>query len=209
MHFETLVNGRGPLRHDPFKALVVPRPIGWISSLSREGQVNLAPYSAFNMVGYDPNIVMFASAGRKDSLNNIEATREFVCNLATYDLREAVVKTSVPVNHGVDEMQLAGLTSAPSLHVKVPRVAESPAALECQYLQTIPVPTLDGSEPQHFMVLGRVVAVYLDDAILTDGKVDIAKLKPLTRLGYLDYGVLEHCFSMPRPKATPDGTGID
>ncbi|MFP8965154.1 flavin reductase family protein [Pokkaliibacter sp. CJK22405] len=205
MHFDPQEPGNGGLPHDPFKGLIVPRPIGWISTLNTKGQVNLAPYSAFNMVGYNPNVVMFSSAGRKDTLKNIEATGEFVCNLATYELRDAVSDSSVPVDHGVDEMTLTGLTAAPSVKVKPPRVAESPAALECKYLATIPVPRSDGAEPSDFMVLGEVVGVYIDERVLTDGKVDIAKLKPLTRLGYMDYAVVDTVFSMDRPKATPDG----
>ena len=143
MFYDAVANTHG-LALDPFKALVAPRPIGWISTLSKAGVVNLAPYSFFNAVSEDPHFVMFASGGRKDSQRNAEETGEFVCSLATYDLREAMSKTSAAVGPDVDEMRLAGLTPAPSRLVKPPRVAESPVAFECRYWRTIELPGRNG-----------------------------------------------------------------
>jgi flavin reductase (DIM6/NTAB) family NADH-FMN oxidoreductase RutF len=139
MFYDAVANTHG-LALDPFKALVAPRPIGWISTLGKNGVVNLAPHSFFNAVSEDPHFVMFASGGRKDSQRNAEETGEFVCSLATYDLREAMTKTSAAVGPDVDEMRLAGLTPAPSRLVKPPRVAESPVAFECRYSRTIELP---------------------------------------------------------------------
>ena len=139
MHYDP-VNGRHGLRFDPFKALIVPRPIGWIGTLSREGVPNLAPYSFFNAVSDHPPVVMFSSHGRKDSLRNIEATGEFTCSLATYELRERMNLSSAMVSPEVDEFELSGLTAAPGVYVKAPRVAESPGALECKFWQKIDLP---------------------------------------------------------------------
>lgn len=199
MFYETDKNDHG-LPHNPYKALVAPRPIGWISSVDAEGRFNLAPYSFFNGVSSDPPVVMFSSEGRKDSLVNIEATGSFVCNLAVYSLRDAMNATSVPAPHGVSEFDYAKLTPAASNLVDAPRVAEAPAALECKYLKTVPVPDLDGNESNSFMVLGQVVGVHIDDDVITGGLVDMAKLAPIARLGYMDYTVVEKVFSMARPE---------
>jgi flavin reductase (DIM6/NTAB) family NADH-FMN oxidoreductase RutF len=139
MFYDAVANTHG-LALDPFKALIAPRPIGWISTLGKNGVVNLAPYSFFNAVSEDPHFVMFASGGRKDSRRNAEETGEFVCSLATYALREAMSRTSAPVGPEVDEMRLAGLTPAPSRLVAPPRVKESPVAFECRYWRTIELP---------------------------------------------------------------------
>ncbi|RZK86878.1 MAG: flavin reductase family protein, partial [Methylobacterium sp.] len=133
MHYDAETKG---LPHNPLKALVAPRPIGWISAMSRDGAVNLAPYSYFNAVAAGPDMVMFSSSGRKDAMTFAEEGGEFVCNIATYDLREAVNATSAPLPRGESEFAYAGLTPAPSRKVRPPRVAESPAALECKWLQT-------------------------------------------------------------------------
>ena len=198
MFYETRDNKHG-LRHDPFKALAVPRPIGWISSLDKNGVCNLAPYSFFNAIGERPHYVMFSSAGAKDSLLNIAETGEFVCSLATYDLREAMSKTSAAVGPEVDEMRLAGLTPAPSRLVAPPRVAESPVAFECRYWRTIELPGRNGAASGHAIVLGQVVGVHIADAAIVDGKVDVTRLKPLARLGYGDYAVIDEVFTLPRP----------
>ena len=192
------------LRHDPFKALVVPRPIGWISSLDAEGRVNLAPFSFFNAVASDPPVVLFSAGGPhleggpKDTPRNVEATGEFVCNVATWELREAVNRTSARVERHVDEFALAGLTAVPARLVKPPRVKESPVHLECRYLQTVTLPSSDPSEANQ-VVFGQVVGIHIDDAIITDGKIDWARFKPIARLGYLDYTVVEQIFAMERP----------
>ena len=154
MFYEVAKRDHG-LPHDPFKALVAPRPIGWISTASAKGEINLSPYSFFNAVSDQPPMVAFASQGRKDALTFIEETGEFVCNLATFELRDAVNETSAPLARGESEMTLAGLTPAPSRLVKPPRVAEAPAALECRHLQTVPLTPLSGAEARYFLVVGR------------------------------------------------------
>jgi len=198
MFYDAVANTHG-LQWDPFKALVSPRPIGWISTLGKSGVVNLAPYSFFNAVSTDPHFVMFSSGGRKDSQRNAEETGEFVCSLATYDLREAMSRTSEHVDPDVDEMALAGLTPAPSKLVAPPRVKESPVALECRYWRTIDLPGPDGGPGTHAIVLGQVVGVHIDDAAIVEGKVDVTKLKPIARLGYGDYAVIDEVFELTRP----------
>lgn len=198
MFYDAIANTHG-LEFDPFKALVAPRPIGWISTLGKNGVVNLAPYSFFNAVGTDPHYLMFSSGGRKDSQRNAEEMGEFVCSLATYDLRDAMNRTSQHVGPDVDEMELAGLTQAPSKLVAPPRVKESPAAFECRYWRTITLPGHDDEPGTHSIVLGKVVGVHIDDAAITDGKVDVTKLKPLARLGYGDYAVIDEVFTLTRP----------
>ena len=203
MFYETRDNTHG-LKHDPFKALCVPRPIGWISTVSKTGVCNLAPYSFFNAVGERPTYVMFSSAGRKDSLINIEDTGEFVCSLATYDLRFNMNMTSAPVPHEVDEFPIGELTAAPSRLVKPPRVKESPAAFECKHWRTIDLPALEpGKASTYSVIFGQVVGIYIDDAFIRDGLVDTGAMRPIARLGYMDYGVVnpENVFSIDRPTA--------
>jgi flavin reductase (DIM6/NTAB) family NADH-FMN oxidoreductase RutF len=198
MFYDAIANTHG-LEFDPFKALVAPRPIGWISTLGKNGVVNLAPYSFFNAVGTDPHYLMFSSGGRKDSQRNAEEMGEFVCSLATYDLRDAMNRTSQQVGPDVDEMELAGLTQAPSKLVAPPRVKESPVAFECRYWRTVTLPGHDDEPGTYSIVLGKVVGVHIDDAAITDGKVDVTKLKPLARLGYGDYAVIDEVFTLTRP----------
>ncbi|MEZ0171473.1 flavin reductase family protein [Microvirga sp. TS319] len=200
MHYETAGNAHG-LPHDPFKAIVSPRPVGWITAMSGKGEINLSPYSFFNAVSERPPMVMFSSAGRKDALTFIEETKEFVCNLAAFDLREQVNATSKVLPRGESELDHAGLTAAPSRLVRPPRVAEAPAALECRWLQTVPLVPLGGGEPSYFMVIGQVVGVYIDDRYIVDGLVDTAAMHPIARAGYRDYFVAtpETKFSMTRP----------
>ncbi|MEW6092144.1 MAG: flavin reductase family protein [Pseudomonadota bacterium] len=186
------------LRHDPFKALVVPRPIGWISSVSREGILNLAPYSFFNAVSTDPHIVAFASYGRKDSLVNAEEQGEFVCNLATFDQRDGVNISSATVGPEVDEFALAGLSTEPSRMVQPPRVKGAPVHFECVWLQTMPMKGRDG-RLSYFLVFGEVVGIHIDDRFIHDGIVDTAAMKPIARLGYHDYSVVDEVFTMKRP----------
>ena len=190
-------------QYDPFKALVVPRPIGWISSVSPEGKVNLAPYSYFNAFAENPHYIAYGSGasrsgGNKDTLRNIEETEEFVMNLATYDLREAVNATSAHVPRGTDEFGLAGLTKAPSRLVKPPRVAESPANFECRLYRIVPLPADDGSVGDH-LVIGRVVGIHIDDRFIVDGRVDTVAMRPLARLGYSEYAAIGESFRMRRP----------
>ena len=200
MFYEIAKRDHG-LPHDPFKALVAPRPIGWITALSARGEVNLSPYSFFNAVSDLPPMVAFSSQGRKDALTFIEETGEFVCNLATWDLRGAMNQTSAPLARGENEMVQAGLTAAPSRLVKPPRVADAPAAIECKHLQTVPLRPLAGTEARYFLVIGEVVGVYIDDSFIVDGLVDTAAMRPIMRAGYREYFVAtpETKFAMTRP----------
>jgi flavin reductase (DIM6/NTAB) family NADH-FMN oxidoreductase RutF len=196
--FYDAVENRHGLKHDPFKSLVIPRPIGWISSLSPDGVVNLAPYSFFNAVSANPHVVMFSSGGRKDSAANIEATGEFVCNMATWALREKMNLSSANLDPEVDEMVFADLEPAASTMVKPPRVAASPIALECTYLQTVELAPSNGAP--NLVVFGTVVGIYIDDSVIVDRMVDVTLFKPLARLGYMDYAVIEEPFTMLRPQ---------
>ncbi|HEY4345875.1 MAG TPA: flavin reductase family protein [Parvibaculum sp.] len=198
MFYEAETNKHG-LKHDPFKALVVPRPIGWISTLGRDGVLNLAPYSFFNAVSTDPHIVMFASAGRKDSQRNAEETGEFVCNLAGWEQRAQMNMSSATVGAEVDEFALSGLTPEPSRLVKPPRVKGAPAHLECVYMKTIELVGRDGRH-SYDMVLGEVIGIHIDEKFIADGMVDTAAMKPISRLGYLDFAVIDDVFSMKRPR---------
>ena len=199
MNYDAIRNDHG-LRHDPFKAIVAPRPIGWISTLDAQGRANLAPYSFFNAVSDNPHIVMFSSSGWKHSVANIEATGEFVCNLATYELREQMNQSSAPYDAGVSEFEATGLTPVASSVVKAPRVGETPIALECRHLQTIRLEDLEGTPSDRWMVLGQVVSVHIDDAVISDGLIDVTRLRPLARLGYRDFSVVDEVFQMTRPK---------
>jgi len=199
MFYEPDKRDKSKLPHDPFKAIVAPRPIGWISSISLKGEVNLAPYSYFNGVNSRSNIVMFASEGHKYSVSLIEETGEFVCNLATWDLREAMNATSAPLARGINEMQRAGLEAAPSRLVKPPRVAASPCALECKLIKIVAMETADGTPVDSHVVFGQVVGVHIDDRFIVDGLLDTAALKPIARCGYDQYAAVESVFSMTRP----------
>jgi flavin reductase (DIM6/NTAB) family NADH-FMN oxidoreductase RutF len=200
MFYTTDRNDHG-LPHDPFKAIVAPRPIGWITSVSRRGEINLAPYSFFNGVSSRTPMVCFSSEGRKDSVTFIEETQEFVCNLATFDLRLAMNETSAPYPRGENEMLAAGLTPAPSRLVKPPRVSEAPCALECRWLQTVSLRDVDGRPVDSHVVFGQVLGVYIDDRFLNNGLLDTAAMRPLARCGYHDYAVVEAVFQMRRPEA--------
>ena len=193
------------LPFDPFKAIVAPRPIGWISSRDREGRLNLAPYSFFNAVSINPHIVMFSSESIKDSVTNIEATGEFVCNLATYDLRLAMNETSANLPHGRSEFDAAGLETAESRTVSVPRVAASPAALECALIKTDRINGLDGEWSGSVLVFGEVTSIYVDDRAIKDGRFDLAGERTLARCGYRDYAVVDSLIELARPKGTPEG----
>jgi flavin reductase (DIM6/NTAB) family NADH-FMN oxidoreductase RutF len=200
MFYETAANAHG-LPHDPFKAIVTPRPIGWITAMSAKGEINLSPYSFFNAVSERPPMVAFSSAGRKDAVTFIEETGEFVCNLATFDLRQQMNQTSAVLPRGENEMAHAGLAAAPSRLVKPPRVADAPAALECKWLQTVPLVPLGGGEPGYYLVIGQVVGIHIDDRFIVDGIVDTAAMRPIARSGYRDYFVAtpETRFSITRP----------
>jgi flavin reductase (DIM6/NTAB) family NADH-FMN oxidoreductase RutF len=197
--FYEVAAGHG-LPHDPFKAIVAPRPVGWISTRGARGETNLSPYSFFNAFSDRPPIVGFSSDGEKDALAFAQETGEFVVNLATFDLREAMNATSAPLPRGMSEFAHAGLTPAPCRLVRVPRVAESPVALECRYLKTVALDPLEGPARYH-LVLGQVVGVHIDDRFLVNGLVDTAAMRPIARAGYHDYFVStpETKFSIRRP----------
>jgi flavin reductase (DIM6/NTAB) family NADH-FMN oxidoreductase RutF len=172
--------------------------------MSAKGEINLAPYSYFNGVRSRPPMVMFSSEGRKDSLEFVEETKEFVCNLATWDLRHQMNQTSAPYPRGVNEIAAAGLTAAPSRLVKPPRVAEAPAALECKWVQTVQLKDEDGTPFDGWMVIGRVVGVHIDERFIKNGLLDTAAMKPIARGGYHDYSVLTESFTMRRPESVAD-----
>jgi len=199
MFYETAKNDHG-LPRDPFKAIVVPRPIGWLTSISAKGEINLAPYSFFNAVSEHPPMVMFSSGGRKDTIAFVEETKEFVCNFANFALREAVSTSGTEFPRGVNEMIEAGLEGAPSRLVRPPRVAASPCALECKLLQIVDLTDLDGRTSQRYVVFGQVVGVYIDDRFIKDGRLDTAAMQPIARCGYNDYAVVDKVFPMLRPR---------
>lgn len=200
-HYYEPSSGHG-LRHDPFNAIVGPRPIGWISSRDAEGRINLAPYSFFNAFNYVPPIIGFSSVGWKDSVANIAATKEFCWNLATKHIGEAMNKTSATVPHEVDEFEISGLTKVPGRIVNVPRVGESLASFECKLTQLIQLEGADGKKANSWLVLGEVVAVYIDKTLIKDGVYQTALAHPILRAGRLgDYAEIrpEAMFEMVRP----------
>jgi flavin reductase (DIM6/NTAB) family NADH-FMN oxidoreductase RutF len=189
------------LAHDPFKAIVAPRPIGWISTRDVGGRLNLAPYSFFNAVADRPPMVMFSSGGLKDTAANIQDTGEFVCNLVTRALAEKMNLTSAALPRGTDEFEFAGLAAAPCRIVAAPRVAEAPAALECRLVQMIQLQDLHGAALEQFVTIGQVVGVHIDRAYLRDGLFDLLGTHPIQRAGYTaDYTEATLGFQMPRPR---------
>ena len=203
MFYEPGITPHG-LAHDPFKSCVIPRPIGWISTVDRQGRHNLAPFSQFQNVTFDPPIVMFSAnqntlGERKDSVRNAEETGEFVWNMATYAQREAVNASAEELPHGVDEFERAGLVKLPSQRVKPARVQGSPIHFECVYLNTLRFP---GTPPMGTadVVFGRVVGIHIDDRALTpEGLVDVLGIQPLARMGYYDYTWVDQRFEMVIP----------
>jgi flavin reductase (DIM6/NTAB) family NADH-FMN oxidoreductase RutF len=209
MFYDTEKNDHG-LPFNPFKSCVIPRPVGWVSTLSHDGIVNLAPFSMFNQLGYDPPIVMFSGSNRpgtgrrKDSVTNAEETGEFVVNMATWELRDKIAATSRFVEPEADEFEIAGLTKTPSRFVAPPRVVESPIHLECKFHSTMTLPS-NRRDTAHHVVIGNVVGIHIRDDVLTaDGKIDVLKIRPLARLGYLDYSSVTEVFPM-EPQATAAG----
>ena len=195
MFYDALANHHG-LPLDPYYALVVPRPIAWISTLSKDGRANLAPYSFYNTFSHDPSYVAFGTYKGKHSFRNIAETGEFVINMPTHSLREAMNKTST--KQDVEEFEYAGLTKAPSRMVKPWRVAESPVNLECRHFQTVALPD-DHGVVENYMVIGRVVGIHIDDRFIKDGRVDVAALEPMGRLGYAEYATVDNLWKMRRP----------
>ena len=204
MYYEPGVTRHG-MPFDPFKSCVVPRPIGWISTISSAGIANLAPFSQFQNLSFDPPHVMLSaseatSGARKDTIVNIEQTGHFVWNMATYDLREAVNASAQEVASHVDEFELAGLTKRKASIVTSPMVAESPIHFECEHVETIRLARgRAGSSGLTDLIIARVVAVHIDDDVIDNGRIDILKVRPLARLGYHDYTSIDHTFEMKVP----------
>ncbi len=204
MFYETAVRDKALLPRDPFKAIVAPRPIGWISTRAPDGRVNLAPYSFFNAFNSVPPIVGFSSEGCKDSASFARDSGEFVANLASRDLMGAMNLTSAALPRGDSEFIHAGLAMAPCRLVKAPRVAEAHAALECKVVGVTPLTDSRGEAIDAYLVLGEVVAFHIDDALIRDGRFDTVAAQPLARCGYQDYAVVESLIALARP---PGGEG--
>jgi flavin reductase (DIM6/NTAB) family NADH-FMN oxidoreductase RutF len=192
------------LAHTPINALVCPRPIGWITTLTKAGTVNLAPYSFFNLVSGYPPVVIFSSGPRKDSQTNAEETGEFVYNMATWELREVMNASSAEFDQAVSEPDMLGLEMIASHKVKPPRVKRSPVHFECRYMKTVELIGSDGSKNRSSIVIGEVVGIHIDDSLITDGMVDITRARPIARLGYMDYCVVDEAFEIRRP-VSPEG----
>ncbi|UCI05284.1 flavin reductase family protein [Mesorhizobium sp. B1-1-8] len=188
------------LPHDPSKAIVAPRPIGWISTIDKAGNVNLAPYSFFNAFSTRPFIVWFSSEGEKDSATVAAETGEFVANLVSRELAQKMNRTAVDAPRGISEFTYADLAMAPSRLVAPPRVAEAPAALECRVTEILRPKALDCTETSAVVVAGEVVGVHIDEAYLKDGLFDVVRAGNVARLGYMDYANVDHIFSMRRPR---------
>lgn len=186
MFYATDTNQHG-LKHDPFKAIVAPRPIGWIGTKGRDGTLNLSPYSFFNIVSDNPKLVMFSSSGRKHSLQNAEETGVFTASLASRHLAEQVNASSAPVAYGISEFDVAGLTPKMAELVDAPYVAEAYTALECRVTEIIRPKGLEGENSEAFMVFGQVVGIHISEDILRDGRIDMGLAKPIARMGYRDY----------------------
>ena len=206
MFYATDKNEHG-LRFNPFKALIVPRPVGWISTLSEDGTPNLAPFSFFNAIGDNPPMIMFSVGSRNDTLQNIEVTKECTCSFASKSLIDAMNMSSAGVDGSVNEFSLAGIEGAASQLVQPERVAASPAALECRYLKSIELPPKANGAAGYTTVIAEVVGIYIDDTFIKDGLVDTAAMEPIARLGYMDYAVIDesNMFSLNRPVAAEDG----
>ncbi|NTJ64532.1 flavin reductase family protein [Agrobacterium rhizogenes] len=199
--FYTTDTNRHGLAHDPFKAIVAPRPIGWIGSKGRDGSLNLSPYSFFNAVSDRPKLVMFSSAGRKDSVRNVEETGVFTANLVSRHIVEKMNHSSIAVPYGTNEFELAGLTAKPGELVDAPYVAEAFAVLECRVTEILQPKGLDGTASENIMVIGQVVGIHIDETIIRDGRLDMALARPVARMGYMDYSEGSDVFEMIRPKA--------
>jgi flavin reductase (DIM6/NTAB) family NADH-FMN oxidoreductase RutF len=193
------------LPHDPFKSCIAPRPIAWVSTIHPSGAINLAPFSFFNGLASDPPMIMISftgyheHGGEKDSLFNIKSSGEFVVNMVPLALKDAMNITTAPVDHGVDELALAGLNTEESVLVKPPRVLEAPINMECEFYQEIKLPcTLQDSI--NTTIIGKVLGINIREEVLTDGMIDLAKIKPLARLGYNQYTAVDSVFTMNRPE---------
>ena len=194
-----------PLTHNPLNALVAPRPIGWICTISAKDEWNLAPFSYYNVFSADPPLVGFAPNARaadgnaKDSLANVQAVPEFTVSVVSAQLSKQMNETSRELDHGVNEFEVAGLAAGQSKLVRPPYVAQAPAVLECKVFDIITLPTrTEGGRGSH-LVLGEVVGIHIDDAVIVQGKVDSIALQLVGRLGYFDYTVVDKLFELRRP----------
>ena len=204
MYFRPGTHKNAGLAYSPIKAIISPRPIGWISSRGKDGSVNLAPYSYFNAISEQPPMVIFSgtpsvNSGHKDSLRNVIETKEFVVNIVSSALGNAMNITSGGLPYGESEFAAANLETAGCETVSVPRVAASPAALECKLWKAVELPTQDNANAG-IMVIGTITGIHIDDTIIKDGKVDVTSFQPLARLGYMDYARITNVFSMQRPE---------
>ena len=200
LFYDTAENAHG-LRHDPFKAIVAPRPIGWIGTKAADGRRNLSPYSFFNAISDQPKLVMFSSSGRKDSVTNIEETGVFTCSLASRHLATQMNASSAAVPRDVDEFALASLTPVTGRLVDAPYVGEAYAVLECRATQILRPVDVDGRESDNWVVFGQVLGIHISPEIVRDGLLDMTVARPLGRMGYMDYcdGGAD-VFPMARPK---------
>jgi flavin reductase (DIM6/NTAB) family NADH-FMN oxidoreductase RutF len=198
MFYEPDKNNHG-LKFNPFKSICVPRPIAWVSSLSTSGVPNLAPFSQFTNVSFDPPHILISARANTDTARNVNQTGEFVINMATYGLRNAVNASSAVVGPEIDEALLAGVEMIPAKLVRPGRVAASPVQMECRLHSSVVIP---GRLPDaaHNLIIGRVIGIHIRDEVLTeDGRIDIARIRPLARMGYLDYTSVAEVFTMPPP----------
>ncbi len=200
MEYDVEARDRTALPHDPIKAIVAPRPIGWISTVSRAGVVNLAPYSFFNQMHTRPPILAFGSEGRKDSVANLEEVGEFVWNLCDFSLKDQMNASSASFPREVGEPEALGIAMAASRRVRPPRVKAARAALECKLIEIVRLKRASGEPLDGFMALGEVVAVHIDDAMIKDGRVDTRALNPIMRAGYMDYAAIGEMFALRRPE---------
>ena len=209
MHYDPRIDPKpAPLKFNPLNALVAPRPIGWITTIDRQGRINLAPYSYFNAFSSDPPIVGFAPNARlggadsrtnaKDTLRNVREVPEFTASIVSADLAVQMNETSRELPYGESEFTAAGLTAMASVNVRPPRVGEARAALECRVFDVITLPAARDGRTSH-LVLGEVIGVYIDDALITDGRVDSIALAQVARLGYNDYTNVASIYAMRRP----------
>lgn len=208
MFYEPSKNNHG-LTRNPFKSCTVPRCIGWISTKNEDGSDNIAPYSQFTNLTFDPPLVIFSAnqnvfKDRKNTIKNIERTGEFVYNMVPYELRDQMnLTSSIEIPSNMDKFEYAGLTKVPSNLINVMRVGESPIQYECKYIQTIRLQA-NSSIATVDVIVGEVIGIHIADEVITDGKVDIPKIKPLARLGYFDYTVVEKSFEIPAPRVSPE-----
>lgn len=198
MFYETQSNSHG-LAHDPFKAIVAPRPIGWIGTRSANGVNNLAPYSFFNAVGDKPKLVMFASSGRKDSLRNVGDSGVFTVSFVSRALLKAMNASSAPVPPEVDEFTLSGLEAAEAQLVNAPFVRDAAAALECRATMITTLQDMEGKPTDSHMVVGQVVGIHIAERVVRNGRFDLALADPIMRLGYMDYAGIDALFELERP----------